>query len=315
MAACVQCNLCEHPGTLAGASEAGVEVGAVACNVREFSNDQFTLWRCTGCGSLHCAEDADLDRYYARYPLKKQNLSFNDRIGYRNRLKLIQAQGLSRSARILDYGCGAGLFVEFLREQGIENAMGYDPFVPTYSDPSALDEQYDAVVSYDVIEHSDEPREFLQSLVRLIKPGGLLVIGTPNAENVSVKRIGDPSLHVPYHRHILSERALLALGREAGCEPAQVYERSFYDSLYPTVNSRFMWRYIQKTGGLLDAAVEPPRTGLVLRSPDLLFFAFFGYFFPLGDNLVVSFRTSSQVLDVQSCHKVPTGTAEVIHSP
>lgn len=51
-----------------------------------------------------------------------------------------------------------------------------------------------------------------------------------------------------------------------------------------------MWRYIQKTGGLLDAAVEPPRTGLVLRSPDLLFFAFFGYFFPRGDNVIVSFR-------------------------
>jgi hypothetical protein len=51
-----------------------------------------------------------------------------------------------------------------------------------------------------------------------------------------------------------------------------------------------MWRYIQKTGGLLDAAVEPPRTGTVLRSPDLVLLAFFGYFFPLGDNIVVSFR-------------------------
>jgi SAM-dependent methyltransferase len=174
----------------------------------------------------------------------------------------------------------------------VENATGYDPFVPKYSDSRRLTERSDAVVSYDVIEHSDEPREFFRSLVRLVKPGGLLVIGTPNAENVSLRRKGDPSLHVPYHRHILSERALLAIGKEAGCEPSQVYERSFYDSLYPTVNSRFMWRYIQKTGGLLDAAVEPPKPGVVLRSPDLLFFALFGYFFPLGDNIVVSFRTS-----------------------
>jgi SAM-dependent methyltransferase len=293
MAACVECNLCEQPGTLAGAAQAGAEVGEVACNVREFSRDLFTLWRCTGCGSLHCAEDADLDRYYARYPLKAQKLTFNDRIGYRNRLRLLQQQGLSSSSRILDYGCGAGLFVGFLREQGVENAAGYDPFVPEYADRRMLDQQYDAVVSYDVIEHAEDPRAFLQSLVRLVKPGGLLVIGTPNAENVSVRRKGDPSLHVPYHRHILSERILLVLGKEAGCDPSQVYERSFYDSLYPTVNSRFMWRYIEKTGGLLDAAVEPPRTSVVLRSPDLLFFAFFGYFFPLGDNIVVSFRKQS----------------------
>lgn len=294
MASCVECNLCDEPGTLAGVAQAGAEVGAVPCNVREFSRDLFTLWRCTSCGSLHCAEDADLDRYYARYPLKTQKLTFNDRIGYRNRLRLIQKQGLTSSARVLDYGCGAGLFVGFLREQGVENANGYDPFVPEYSDQRLLDQQYDAVVSYDVIEHADDPRAFLQSLVRLVKPGGLLVIGTPNAENVSVSRKGDPSLHVPYHRHILSERVLLALGKEAGCEPSQVYERSFYDSLYPTVNSRFMWRYIEKTGGMLDAAVEPPRTDVVLRSPDLLFFAFFGYFFPLGDNIVVSFRKGSR---------------------
>jgi len=56
------------------------------------------------------------------------------------------------------------------------------------------------------------------------------------------------------------------------------------------VNSRFMWRYIQKTGGLLDAAVEPPQAGLVLTSPEMLFLAFFGYFRPLGDNILVSFR-------------------------
>ena len=295
MAECLECNLCEEPGTLAGASQAGAEVGKVPCNVREFSHDLFTLWRCTNCGSLHCAEDADLDRYYARYPLKNQKLSFNDRIGYRNRWRLLKAQGLGSNARILDYGCGAGLFVDFLHSEGVENSTGYDPFVAEYSESRRLKERYDAVVSYDVIEHSDEPREFFQSLVRLVKPGGLLVIGTPNAENVSLRRKGDPSLHVPYHRHILSERVLLALGKDAGCEPSQVYQRSFYDSLYPTVNSRFMWRYIQKTGGLLDAAVEPPRPWVVLRSPGLLFFALFGYFFPLGDNIVVSFRTSPQM--------------------
>jgi SAM-dependent methyltransferase len=300
MAGCVECNVCEDPRTLAEATKAGAEVEAVPCNVREFSQDLFTLWRCTSCGSLHCAEDADLDRYYARYPLKNQSLTFNDRIGYRNRWRLIQAQGLDSSACVLDYGCGAGLFVEFLRQQGVEHANGYDPFVPAYADRRALEGKYDAVVSYDVIEHSDDPRTFLRSLVDLVKPGGLLVIGTPNAENVSVHRKGDPSLHVPYHRHILSERALLALGKEAGCEPSQVYQRSFYDSLYPTVNSRFMWRYIQKTGGLLDAAVEPPRAGLVLRSPDLLFFALFGYFFPLGDNIVVSFRRSNNLRPNQS---------------
>jgi hypothetical protein len=57
------------------------DVGKVPCNIRRFKDDIFTMWRCSGCGSVHCAEDADLPRYYADYPLKEQKLSFSERIG------------------------------------------------------------------------------------------------------------------------------------------------------------------------------------------------------------------------------------------
>jgi SAM-dependent methyltransferase len=286
MAACTRCNLCERPGAWSEAAE----VRQVPCNVRQFKDRVFTLWRCTGCGSLHCLEDADLPLYYAEYPLKKQQLTFSERIGYGNRLKLMERQRVRRSDRILDYGCGAGLYVSFLRRKGYANAFGYDPFVPAYADPQTLHSAYDAVVTYDVIEHEDNPSEFLRSIRRLVRPGGLLAIGTPNADHVSIARRGDPNLHVPYHRHILSERMLLALAREQGMEPVHIYRRSFYDSLIPTVNSRFMWRYIRKTGGLLDAAVEPPDIALLLRSPEMALLAFGGYFLPRHDNILVTFR-------------------------
>jgi len=248
------------------------------------------MWRCTGCNSLHCAEDADLPWFYAEYPLKSQKLGLHERIGYGNRLRLLEREGFRRSGRLLDYGCGAGLFVEYLRGRGCGEAYGYDPFVPKYAKEQRLAETYDAVVSYDVIEHHDDPRAFLGEMALLVRPGGLLVIGTPNADRVDLRRTADPSLHPPYHRHILSEKVLLALGAEYGLEPVHIWRRSYYDSLIPTANSRFMWLYIQKSGGLLDASVEPPRPSVVLRSPKLLFLAFFGYFLPLGDNILVTFR-------------------------
>jgi SAM-dependent methyltransferase len=258
--------------------------------VRKFHDHLFTLWRCDNCGSLHCAEDADLAHYYADYPLKKQRLTFHERVGYGNRLRLLEQEGFQRSEPILDYGCGVGLFIDFLREKGCRQVSGFDAYVPHYADPQVLQTTYAAVVSYDVIEHDDDPRRFLLTVADFVRPGGLLVIGTPNADHVSLKRLHSPSLHPPYHRHILSERALLALGRETGLEPVQIYRRSFYDSLYPTVNSRFMWRYIEKSGGLLDAATEPPRQGVILGSPEMLFLALFGYLFPARDNMIVTFR-------------------------
>src|SRR5450432_3029334 len=98
MAPHTRCLLCENPGTLAEA----VDIGKVPCNVRQFQDHMFTLWRCTGCGSLHCAEDADLALYYAEYPLKHQKIGFGERIGYGNRLRLIKRQGFRDSDRILD---------------------------------------------------------------------------------------------------------------------------------------------------------------------------------------------------------------------
>jgi SAM-dependent methyltransferase len=247
------------------------------------------LWRCTGCESLHCAEDADLDSYYAEYPLKRQKAGFGERIGYANRLRLLKRQGFRESDRLLDYGCGAGLFVDMLRDKGLPHVFGYDPFVPGADDERTLSDQYDAVVSYDVIEHDDDPRDFMRRMVPLVRPGGLLAIGTPNADGVELSRKGDPSLHPPYHRHILSEQMLLALGHEQGLKEVDVHRRSFYDSLVPTVNSRFLWGYLEKSG-VLDTAVEPPRTDLILKSPTLLFSAFFGYFMPARHYVLVTFR-------------------------
>ena len=286
MAACTECNLCDRPGSLSSA----IEAGRVPCNVRRHQDDLFSLWRCTGCGSIHCAEDADLPRYYADYPLKKQRLTFSERIGYKNRLRLLENQGFHRSGRILDYGCGAGLFVQFLKDQGLPQVFGYDAFVPAFRDPKRLEETFDAVVSYDVIEHDENPKDFLRRLAGLLRPGGLLVIGTPRAEGVSIARIKNPQLHPPYHRHILSERALLALAHEQGLMLENISRRSFYDSLVPTVNARFMWRYIEQTGGFLDAAVEPPKPSVVWRSPEMILLAVFGFFFPLGDNMLAGFR-------------------------
>lgn len=285
MPACTTCVLCDHGGTL----EQAQDVAAIPCNVRRFGHERFTLWRCIGCGSLHCAEDADLPRYYAGYPLQQQAVTLHERIGYANRLEMLHRQGVTANDRILDYGCGAGLFVDFLRQRGLAHAHGYDPFVAKYADAGALRDPFDVVVSYDVIEHDDDPCAFLARVAALVRPGGLLVIGTPNAANVSLARATDPSLHVPYHRHILSERALVGLAAEQGLEVCHLSRRSFYDSPIPTVNSRFMWAYLARCGAL-DAVNEPPRPGLVWSSPALLFAAFFGYFLPRGDNMLVTFR-------------------------
>jgi SAM-dependent methyltransferase len=265
-------------------------MGRVPCNVRRFQKDHFTLWRCTGCGSIHCKEEVNLSAYYSDYPITRIQLGLGTKIAYRNRLKFLRRHGFREEHRCLDFGCGGGLFVEYLRANGFKNVEGYDAFTEEFAHANLSAGSYDAVVSYDVIEHDDDPREFLKRTSRLLRSKGLLIIGTPRADGVSLKRTRSPALHPPYHRHILSEQSLIDLALAEGLKLEGLTQRSYYDSLVPTVNSRFAWEYVAQSGGFIDVAVEPPRVSLVLTSPVLLLWAVAGYFFPGGENLIGAFR-------------------------
>ena len=302
MAGCTRCNICDKPGTL----ETARERQRVPCNVRAFKDATFTVWRCTGCRSLHSAEDADLSLYYSDYPphrVDSKKFAFITRAGCRNRLKVLTKQSVRRSDRILDYGCGGGMFLRFLREQGYTNSFGYDAYVAAYENPSVLNERYDVIVSWDVIEHDEDPRGLVRKLVGLLRPGGLLVIGTPNASQISLQTAKPrcvAELHQPYHRHLLSEEALVRIGRENGLTPSQRSRRFYMDTPYPFINTRFIWGYMAALGGYLDVLGgfvdlegkgDAPRFSVLFRSPTLLAKAFFGYYFPDRGNMILSFRS------------------------
>jgi 2-polyprenyl-3-methyl-5-hydroxy-6-metoxy-1,4-benzoquinol methylase len=284
---CTVCNLCESPATFDQASE----VHRVRSNVRRFQEENFTVWRCRNCQSLHSKESVDLDRYYRHYPIHSHQIDPVTRNAYRNRLRSITACGVSRGAKILDYGCGHGVFVKFLRESGYD-AEGYDAYDPVYADTKALDLRYDVVTAYDVVEHAPEPRDLFRQLVRLLTSGGLLVIGTPAADQIDLSDVDAflMELHQPYHRHIFSERALIDDGKAVGLRAVRVDRRSYYDTLFPFLNARYGGAYLRRAGNVMDAVFEKPQAGLMFASPRMLFYAFAGYLFPPSGNITVFFR-------------------------
>lgn len=94
---------------------------------------------------------------------------------------------------LLDVGCGAGnlwpfLAARFDRYLGAD-VLRYDGFPDAGEFHSAdLDRQEvslpdgcaDVVVAVETIEHLENPRAFLRELVRLARPGGWVVVTTPN---------------------------------------------------------------------------------------------------------------------------------------
>ena len=287
MTECIVCNVCEHPQKY----ENALEAKEIYSNVRKFKDEKFTVWRCSNCRSLHSKEAVNLDDYYEHYPLKQHIVNYATRCAYRNRLRLLRKHGLKKEHTIIDVGCGQGVFVLFLQQCGYK-AFGYDPYVEKYADKKILDNLYDIVTSYEAIEHANQPVEFFRQLVQCLRRDGLVVIGTPNADKIDLSDSVEFSmeLHQPYHRHILSERALLNIGLNAGLEVAKVYHRFYFDTLCPMVNTRLLKTYVRCTGNYFDAMFEKPRFRLLLTSPQLLFYFFAGYFFPPKGHITVFFR-------------------------
>lgn len=76
----------------------------------------------------------------------------------------------------LDYGCGTGPVIsKMLSDQGYQLKL-YDPFF--YPDKDYLNHAYDYIYSCEVFEHFFRPRQEIEKLLTLLKPGGLLIIMT-----------------------------------------------------------------------------------------------------------------------------------------
>jgi len=66
-------------------------------------------------------------------------------------LKYVQQQ-YDTPIRVLDYGAGKGGTTEWLKQQGFD-VTAYDPYYPANSNTERLKQEYDAIISGDVLEH------------------------------------------------------------------------------------------------------------------------------------------------------------------
>jgi SAM-dependent methyltransferase len=118
------------------------------------------------------------------------------------------AADLVRGKDVLDAGAGEGYGSAMLAAKArsvvgvdlepdvVDHAAASYPAVTfRAADLLALpfpDETFDALVSLQVIEHLTSPREFVTECVRVLRPGGLLLIATPNRLTFSPTGIRNP---------------------------------------------------------------------------------------------------------------------------
>ena len=173
-----------------------------------------------------------------------------------------------RKLKILEIGSGLGYLTYSLSKRG-HDAVGlelsetavdaatkrYGPHylcgeLVAYSKTSG--EKYDLVVATELIEHVPDVRAFLGAAVRLLQPGGDVVLTTPNRSAYPADVLWETE-PPPVHLWWFSEKAIEALGKELGLVTTFV-DFTPYNRLDPTRPVIHVRNYQPTRGSVLDAA-------------------------------------------------------------
>ncbi len=251
----------------------------------------FTIYRCRACGLVQVrplpAETREVNQVYWHVDVTDPAI-LNGREGTRDifehGLRCLEKLGISIAGKkLLDVGCGTGLFLEMARERGAvvhgqdlapeaveftRRHCGIDTVSVGYFETSDLPAaSFDIVTGWGVLHHTRGPSQWIAQAHRLLADGGTLLLKIPNvsftaaANRLSglLKALGFPVTHYlasqpPLNLYGFTRRTLRGLLEKNGFEVLTI-ERSL----------------VRKSMGLkgaLATAATTVATGLTLGRTD-----------------------------------------------
>jgi SAM-dependent methyltransferase len=161
-----------------------------------------TLDRCSACGFVQVRQQPTADEllslygggYFAHGKYDRQLAQERETA---RRLELLARAGVPEGGRVLDAGCATGDFLAAgsarhemwgldVSEAATREARANNPALAARIFTGFVEEQhfepafFDAIVMWDVLEHLWDPRAVLLRLIAHLKPGGMLLLSTPD---------------------------------------------------------------------------------------------------------------------------------------
>ena len=225
--------------------------------------DGFNLVRCQRCGLIYVNPrlmSKEIEKIYAE-PEYFHNPKFYDFDGFlygyaeyvseREEIEKSFEKTVKRletfkpSGRLFEVGCGLGYFLDVAHQRGWEvtgieisksaaryaHLLGLNVLCGSFEDQMLPPLSFDAGVLLDVIEHLHDPTSVLRTAHRLLKPGAVLVIGTPNAGSLISRILGsrwEDMRRVREHLYLFSRQTLTQMLAKAGFQVVEVTQYGRY---------------------------------------------------------------------------------------
>jgi len=177
-------------------------------NLHSFKWNDFSVTHCQNCNLDFCKEMIQKEVGGDSSPVHKEGIDMMSSSYFKtkklamdfvSKRKIIYDKLLSRNCRkVLDIGCGPGVFYNPWRQLNIEwkgidinpywSRFGQENKIPISSKPiNSFAEKFDVVTAHQVIEHVNDPISFMKNIKGLLNPGGIIHLELPNQNSLTAK--------------------------------------------------------------------------------------------------------------------------------
>lgn len=242
-----------------------------------FEVNGFDIKGCLACGTLYVERlptPEDLAAIYTAGSYYELTDDALQRITEENQRRIKLIKGIKPQGRFLDIGCAQGLLLDEAKKNGYQT-FGVEPTLKNAEVAAVkghavqsmrLDElvaqcgevRFDVIACLDVIEHFDNPKQFLALASSLLMEDGLMVISTPNYSCVVEKSLGAgaPYMTPPEHVTFFTVDGMRHLARSCSLDVVSFYT---FGNLIPAEMDRSILRYLPKLfypfGGLIKPVI------------------------------------------------------------
>lgn len=204
------------------------------------------IWRCRDCRhgfqnprlkykkatELYMDDRSASDIYTAPLQIKI------DWIKYKYGVDLIELALGRKGRKILDLGCGAGVFLKIAYKDGWPECVGIDPnenYSKIYKEATGIQyiqgtleklDDYDIGVNYDcismwsVLEHMNDPARVIRKLASILSPRGVIFILVPNLDSLATRLMRQLSPTFAWkHPNFFCKESLIFLMNKNGFKP------------------------------------------------------------------------------------------------
>ena len=233
---------------------------ALTCTDHYASGEKFEVVRCVHCGFL-MTQNAPMEAEIGKYYETPEYISHSDtQKGLMNRVyhwvrkfmlsrkvALVKRASKLSIGTLLDYGTGTGYFANAMEQKkwtvkAIEKspqarAFAKERFGLSVDDETKLSNYqqntFDVVTLWHVIEHLEHLNETWETLHRILKDKGVLIVAVPNPDSYDAKKYGEwwAAYDVPRHLWHFSPSVM----QQFGAKHAFVLEERYpmpFDAFY-----------------------------------------------------------------------------------